>query len=150
MQMEQISAGREVLDEAGAGSWSELVDGLAASLKGFSRERVALGLEALVHALSFAPSAMEVDASLVEQVIAEIDARLSDQMNAIMHYKDFRSLESAWRGMHFLVSRLRFSENIVVFLLNASKQDLLDDFEDASEIIYSGLYRHIYVEQYGQ
>ena len=150
MQMEQISAGREVLEGAGAGSWSELVDGLAALLKGFSRERVALGLEALVHALSFAPSAMEVDASLVEQVIAEIDARLSDQMNAIMHYKDFRSLESAWRGMHFLVSRLRFSENIVVFLLNASKQDLLDDFEDASEIIYSGLYRHIYVEQYGQ
>ena len=150
MQTELISAEREALDVARGSGWSELIDELASSLKGFSRERVALGLEALVHALSFAPPSMEVDASLVEQVVAEIDARLSDQMNAILHYCDFRSLESAWRGMHFLVSRLRFSENIVVQLLNASKMDLLADFEDASEIVYSGLYRHIYVEQYGQ
>ena len=140
----------EVLAETPESGWSGLVDKLVSSLKGFSRERVVLGLEALVYSLSFAPPSMTVDASLVEQVIAGIDCRLSEQMNAILHYRDFRSLESAWRGMHFLVSRLRFSENIVVQLLNASKQDLLDDFEDASEVVYSGLYRHIYVEQYGQ
>ena len=150
MQTERCSAGREVLAETPESGWSGLVDKLVSSLKGFSRERVVLGLEALVYSLSFAPPSMTVDASLVEQVIAGIDCRLSEQMNAILHYRDFRSLESAWRGMHFLVSRLRFSENIVVQLLNASKQDLLDDFEDASEVVYSGLYRHIYVEQYGQ
>ncbi|MCR5170333.1 MAG: type VI secretion system contractile sheath large subunit [Desulfovibrio sp.] len=150
MQTEHFSPGQAGHGEGCADGWSELVDRLASSLKGFSRRSVALGLEALVHALRFAPPSMAVDAPLVELVIAEIDARLSDQMNAILHYRDFMSLESAWRGMHFLVSRLRFSENIVVQILNASKQDLLADFEDASEIVYSGLYRHIYVEQYGQ
>jgi type VI secretion system protein ImpC len=35
-------------------------------------------------------------------------------------------------------------------VLNASKEDLLEDFEDSPEVVQSGLYKHIYTAEYGQ
>ena len=35
-------------------------------------------------------------------------------------------------------------------ILNVSKQDLLDDFEDSPEVVKSGLYKHIYTAEFGQ
>src|SRR3990167_9015041 len=49
-----------------------------------------------------------------------------------------------------LVDRTNFRENIKLEIINASKQDLLDDFEDSQEITQSGLYKHIYTAEYGQ
>ena len=46
-----------------------------------------------------------------------------------------RALESSRRGLKLLVDRTNFRENIKLELLNASKQDLLDDFEDSPEIV---------------
>src|ERR1700759_3183363 len=39
----------------------------------------------------------------VEEMIARIDEKLSAQMNAILHAKEFQQLESSWRGLHYLV-----------------------------------------------
>jgi len=38
-----------------------------------------------------------------DRAIAEIDRKLSDQLNAIMHHPKFSALEGSWRGMHYLV-----------------------------------------------
>ena len=91
-----------------------------------------------------------VKKAMVDRMIAEIDAKLSRQMDEILHNPQFQSLESAWRGLKLLVDRTNFRENIKLELLNASKQDLLDDFEDSPEIVQSGLYKHIYTAEYGQ
>src|SRR6185295_2306996 len=40
----------------------------------------------------------------IEAMIAELDKRLSSQVNAILHHADFQQLESAWRGLHHLVN----------------------------------------------
>src|SRR3954470_6196769 len=40
----------------------------------------------------------------IESMIAEIDKRLSQQVNAILHHPDFQQVESAWRGLHYLVN----------------------------------------------
>ncbi|MDD1627413.1 MAG: type VI secretion system contractile sheath large subunit, partial [Methylococcaceae bacterium] len=40
----------------------------------------------------------------IEAIIAEIDKRLTDQVNQIMHHPDFQKLEGSWRGMHYLVN----------------------------------------------
>ena len=42
--------------------------------------------------------------STVEGMIAELDKKLSAQINAVIHHPDFQKLESAWRGLHYLVS----------------------------------------------
>src|SRR5690242_10094046 len=40
----------------------------------------------------------------IKAIIAEIDKKLSDQVNLIMHHERFQQLESAWRGLNYLVS----------------------------------------------
>ncbi|MCJ8170461.1 type VI secretion system contractile sheath large subunit [Atopomonas sediminilitoris] len=91
-----------------------------------------------------------VKKALVDRMIAEIDAKLSKQMDEILHHVEFQALESSWRGLKLLVDRTNFRENIKLEILNVSKQDLLDDFEDSPEIVQSGLYKHIYTAEYGQ
>lgn len=92
----------------------------------------------------------KVDKGLVDSLIAEIDAKLSAQVDEILHADAFQKLESAWRALKFTVDRTDFRENIKVELLNCSKADLQEDFEDAPEITKSGLYRIAYTAEYGQ
>jgi type VI secretion system protein ImpC len=91
-----------------------------------------------------------VKKAMVDRMIAQIDAKLSRQVDEILHHADFQALESAWRGLQLLVDRTDFRENIKIEMLNVSKSDLLDDFEDSPEIMQSGLYKHIYTAEYGQ
>jgi type VI secretion system protein ImpC len=91
-----------------------------------------------------------VKKALVDRMITEIDARLSRQMDEILHHSEFQSLESAWRGLALLVDRTDFRENIKIEILSVSKQDLLEDFEDSPEVMQSGLYKHVYTAEYGQ
>lgn len=108
------------------------------------------GVEAFLAAL-LEPDRKEekVDKALVDQMIAEIDRRLSAQVDEILHNPMYQQLESAWRGLKLVVDRTNFRENIKLELLNVSKQDLLADFEDAPETSKSGLYKLVYTAEYG-
>jgi len=86
----------------------------------------------------------------VDNMIAEIDKKLSAQVDEILHNENVQKLESAWRSLKYLVDRTDFRENIKVELFNVNKQDLLDDFEDAPEISKAGLYRTAYSNEFGQ
>ncbi len=91
-----------------------------------------------------------VSAGLVDEMIASLDEKLSGQMDAILHNEDFKKLESSWRSLKFLVDKTDFRENTKIEVLNVNKQDLFDDFEDAPEIVKSGLYKTAYTAEYGQ
>lgn len=91
----------------------------------------------------------KIDKAAVDAMIAEIDTRMSAQLSEILHAKPFQDLESSWRGLKYLVDNVNFRENVRVRVLNCSKQDLLDDFEDSPEIVKSGLYRTVYSQEYG-
>ena len=64
------------------------------------------------------------------------------------HHPDFQALESLWRGLWFLVQRTDPRKNTKIELLDVSKEDLRQDFDDAPEIVQSGLYHHTYVQEY--
>lgn len=91
-----------------------------------------------------------VTAGLADEMIAELDKKLCRQVDEILHHPDFQRLESSWRSLKFLVDRTNFRENIKIEVMNASKEDLLSDFEDSPEITKSGLYRNCYTAEYGQ
>jgi type VI secretion system protein ImpC len=91
-----------------------------------------------------------VDKSVVDAMIAEVDKKISAQLDQVVHHKDFQKLESAWRGLKFVVDRTDFRENIRLEVLNCSKDDLLMDFEDSPDITKSGLYKTVYAAEYGQ
>lgn len=92
----------------------------------------------------------KINAQVIDQMIAELDRKLSSQLDQILHNEDFQKLESAWRGLKFVVDRTDFRQNVKVELLNVSKADLLTDFEDSPEVVRSGLYKHCYTDEYGQ
>ncbi|MGK9237206.1 type VI secretion system contractile sheath large subunit [Inquilinus limosus] len=98
------------------------------------------------------PSAQNerINVGLVDNMVAEIDLKLGAQVNEILHAPAFQRLESAWRSVKFLVDRTDFRQNIRLNLLTASREELLQDFEDSPEISKSGLYKHVYTNEFGQ
>ncbi|MEM7158131.1 MAG: type VI secretion system contractile sheath large subunit, partial [Myxococcota bacterium] len=108
------------------------------------------GVETFItEVLSSSDKYRKIDKAAVDVMIAELDQRLSAQINEILHHNEFQKLESAWRGLKYLIDNVNFRENVRVEVLNCSKQDLLDDFEDSPEIPKSGLYRTVYSAEYG-
>ena len=86
---------------------------------------------------------------LIDRMIAEIDRKLSIQVDEILHNSEFQQLESSWRSLKLLVDKTDFRENIKINILHATKDELLDDFEFAPEIVQSGFYKHVYSSGYG-
>ena len=68
---------------------------------------------------------------LIDRMIAEIDRKLSIQVDEILHNSEFQQLESSWRSLKLLVDKTDFRENIKINILHATKDELLDDFEFA-------------------
>lgn len=130
---------------------SSLLDEItvAAGYKDQESQRVARkGVQELLANLVASP-AEKIDKALIDAYIAEIDTKLSAQVDEILHNKDVQKLESAWRGLKFVVDQTDFRENIRIDVLNISKDELLEDFENSPEIPKSGLYKHIYTEEFG-
>ncbi|MGY4281306.1 type VI secretion system protein ImpC [Bradyrhizobium sp. LM2.7] len=92
----------------------------------------------------------QVNNALIDRMIAEIDRKISAQLDAVLHTDEFQQIESAWRGLKFVIDRTDFRQNIKVEVLSVSKDELLTDFEDSPEIVKSGLYKHVYAAEFGQ
>lgn len=90
----------------------------------------------------------KVDKVFLDTLISKIDDLIAKQLDEIIHHSTFQEVESLWRSLSYLVERTDFRANTKIELLDMSKQELMDDFEDASEVIQSTLYRHVYVEEY--
>ncbi len=88
----------------------------------------------------------------IERLIAEIDRKLSDQLNQIMHHPDFQQLESAWRGLHYLVSNTETDEMLKIRVMNISKKELHKTLKKYKGTAWdqSPLFKKIYEEEYGQ
>src|ERR1051326_4988747 len=109
------------------------------------------GVQAFIAQL-LAPAGKDqkADKKLVDGMIAEIDSKISRQLDEVLHAPAFQKLEAAWRGLKLVVDRTDFRENTKINILNCSKEDLLTDFEDSPEVVKSGLYKTVYTGEYGQ
>src|SRR5215475_5970260 len=76
--------------------------------------------------------------------IAQLDKKLSLQLNEIMHTPEFQKLEGTWRGLHYLVHQSETGEQLKIRVLNASKKDLFKDLEKAIEFDQSALFKKVY------
>jgi type VI secretion system protein ImpC len=88
----------------------------------------------------------------IKAIIAEIDKKLSDQINLILHNERFQQLESAWRGLHYLVNNTETDEMLKIRVLNVSKKDLgrtLKKYKGAAWD-QSPIFKKLYEEEYGQ
>src|SRR3974377_722244 len=84
-----------------------------------------------------------------DRAIAAIDAKLSDQLNAIMHHPKFTALEGSWRGLHYLVMNSETSTSLKLRVLNLPKRELSRDLQRAVEFDQSQLFKKIYENEFG-
>ena len=88
----------------------------------------------------------------IEAMIAAIDKKLTDQINRIIHHEDFQKLESAWRGLHYLVNNTETDEQLKIRVMNVSKNDLGKTLKRYKGTAWdqSPLFKKLYEEEYGQ
>lgn len=88
----------------------------------------------------------------IESIIAEIDRKLSEQINLIIHHEEYQQLESAWRGLSYLVNNTETDEMLKIRVLNISKKDLHRTLKRHKGIGWdqSPLFKKLYEEEYGQ
>src|SRR4029078_13730917 len=60
----------------------------------------------------------------VEAIIEEIDRKLSEQINLVLHHPEYQQLESAWRGLSYLVNNTETDEMLKIRVMNISKKEL--------------------------
>jgi type VI secretion system protein ImpC len=88
----------------------------------------------------------------IEAMIAELDRKLSQQVNAILHHADFQQLESAWRGLHHLVNNTETDEMLKIKVFNISKNDVGKTLKRYKGTAWdqSPLFKRVYEEEFGQ
>jgi type VI secretion system protein ImpC len=88
----------------------------------------------------------------IEAIIAAIDRKLSEQVNAILHHEEFQQLESAWRGLHYLVNNTETDETLKIRVLNVSKKDVARTLKKFRGTAWdqSPIFKKLYEEEYGQ
>jgi type VI secretion system protein ImpC len=88
----------------------------------------------------------------IEALIAQIDKKLTDQINQIMHHEDFQALESAWRGLHYMVNNTETDESLKIKVMSISKKEVHKTLRKFKGTAWdqSPIFKQMYEEEYGQ
>ncbi|OUV03641.1 MAG: EvpB family type VI secretion protein [Betaproteobacteria bacterium TMED82] len=103
--------------------------------------------ELLDEGMKFSPEKGVV--AMVNDRISAIDEIISDQLNAIMHHREFQELESSWTGLKDMVFGTETGPKLKLRLLNSKKSELLKDLEKAVDHDMSILFKKVYEDEYG-
>jgi len=118
-----------------------------------AREAVDLAVRTLAEQALASTFTMSDDAyKSIEAIIGAIDSKLSEQINLILHNEDFQKLESAWRGLHHLVSNTETDEKLRIRVMDVSKEELRRTLRRYKGIGWdqSPFFKRVYEEEYGQ
>jgi type VI secretion system protein ImpC len=88
----------------------------------------------------------------IGSIIAEIDKKLSEQVNLILHHPEFQQLEGAWRGLHYMVNNTETDEMLKIRVMNISKKEVHKTLKKFKGTAWdqSPLFKRMYEEEYGQ
>lgn len=151
-----MSAGQE--QQAGAAVTTEEAQGLLDNIISKTRakgdrekERAKSAIDAFVSQVVQPGMVVSKDVEAnIKHWIAEIDKKMSVQLNEILHQEDFQKLEGTWRGLNYLVKQSETGTELKIRVLNCTKKDLFKDLEKAVEFDMSTTFKKIYTEEYGQ
>jgi len=87
----------------------------------------------------------------IEAIIAQIDKKLSEQINLILHHADFQKIESAWRGLHHLVNNTETDEMLKIRVMDIGKAELGKTLKRYKGTAWdqSPIFKKLYEEEYG-
>jgi type VI secretion system protein ImpC len=145
-QTQGAAAAEVTTTEGGLG----LLDQVIGATKQTERDRAeelirALTEEALKGTVTF-------DRNLVvtfDRAIAEIDRKVTEQLNKIMHHERFLKLEGSWRGLNYLVMNSETGTSLKIRMMQLSKKEMGKDLQKAVEFDQSNLFKKIYENEFG-
>jgi type VI secretion system protein ImpC len=87
----------------------------------------------------------------IQAIIAAIDAKLTEQVNEIIHKEEFRTLEGSWRGLHYLINNTETDETLKIRVMNISKKDVGKTLKKFKGVAWdqSPLFKQVYEAEYG-
>ncbi|RYH09344.1 type VI secretion system contractile sheath large subunit [Tropicimonas sp. IMCC6043] len=150
----------EALESAGGAQAAEATESdFAALLQQEFRPRTDTAKTAVESAVkTLAQQALE-NASVIsddvlqslESIIAEIDKKLTDQINKIIHHEEYQKLESAWRGLYHLVNNTETDEMLKIRVMCISKKELHKTLRKYKGTAWdqSPIFKKLYEEEYG-
>ena len=107
-----------------------------------------LAFQALENAVVMSNDAYET----IRAIIAEIDRKLSTQINTIIHDETFQKLESSWRGLHYLVNNTETDSLLKIRCMPITKKEIGRMLKRYKGVAWdqSPLFKKVYEEEYGQ
>ncbi len=89
--------------------------------------------------------------SSIEAIIAEIDRKLSAQVDSIMHHPDMQKLEGTWRGLHYLVNNTETDESLKIRVFNINKNEIAKNLKKFKGTAWdqSPIFKKVYEDEYG-
>ena len=118
-----------------------------------ARDSVSIAVRTLAEQALAQTTLVSDDAlSSIAAMIKAIDAKLSEQVNLIIHTEDFQQLESAWRGLHHLVNNTETDETLKIKIYNISKKEMGRTLKKFRGTAWdqSPVFKRIYEEEFGQ
>ncbi|MBK9574697.1 MAG: type VI secretion system contractile sheath large subunit [Rhodoferax sp.] len=118
-----------------------------------AREAVEAAVQTLAEQALSSTATISGDAyQTVQAIIAQIDKKLSEQVNQVIHHGEFQKLEGAWRGLDHLVSNTEVDEMLKIRVMNVSKKELHRNLRRYKGIGWdqSPIFKKVYEEEYGQ
>jgi type VI secretion system protein ImpC len=88
----------------------------------------------------------------IEEMIARLDQKLTAQVNEVLHAPEFQQIESAWRGLHYLVMNSETDANLKIRVMNVSKNEIYRNLRlfPGARWDQSPLFKKIYEQEFGQ
>jgi type VI secretion system ImpC/EvpB family protein len=99
------------------------------------------GVDAFIRSI-VAPHVLPDHGAQQAVLTASVDRAIAQQMRQVLHAPEFQALESAWRGVQWLISGLELDEDLQLHLFDVSREELLADVVAAQgQLSRTGLHR---------
>lgn len=95
------------------------------------------------------PHIVEESAPEQGRLVESVDEAVSGQMREILHHDDFQALESAWRGVDFLVRELELDSELSIHLLDLPKSRWVAELPESGLSEDSALYKTLVTDAGG-
>lgn len=83
------------------------------------------------------------------EMIGAVDAAINELMRIVLHNPDFQEIESAWRALNFILSRLETDSEVKLCLIDISKPELAADIASKDDLASTGIFRLLVEEASG-
>lgn len=92
-----------------------------------------------------------LDRGKIQTQIAKINKMVNNQINEVIHHHQFQQLESTWKGLFDLLQNTNFRANVMIDMLDVSKEELGEDFQNNSiDFTGSAFFKKMYFDEYDQ